>query len=262
MTTENNEGFDPRLDSLRNIPFQDFFRLYSDLDAQLQGFNDPNRAFMRSTETNTTDFIKGLRVQGGIHLAVAGGLDQALLQNALAKPDLSILCDVNVFALPIVYERLALLEKADGALDYYQKLNDRLKDNPSLDYGVGSVPYVTDNSFWSYGEHYKAVQRSWRRGSLKYIHADITTRGLSVGFKIARETGVPIRLIYVSNIFDYPSNWKGFRNFTDAVQQGIDERLVDPDAQFIAATIINDGLADAEAKPLERLVTAHHPLDI
>lgn len=241
MAKEGNPTTSSTLDSLLATPFHTFFQKHS-LGAEIEGFEGFGGLFSFSTETEYVEALARLTTKGGIQIAVAGGLDPVLGQIGQACPDLTLLCDVNVFATSFIHRRLAMLERAGDGQQYWQ-LTAQEFNNDRQYLGIG-LPVPIDRDYqaggWSAPKHYQAVKAAWQRGAIKLVNADITDGGIKVGLKVARETQVPIKLIHVSNVFDYPDNWDRFDRLRHRVNQGLTEGLVSRDTQVVSATIVRD----------------------
>ena len=240
MVTEAKEGSNPALDHLRSLSLTEFRRRYSSDKVDLDGF-EPKNVFATSNEFRYPEMIEEITVRGGIHLAVAGGLDPALGQVAKANPDLTILCDINPFAVPMIDTRLRLLEQAENGREYWEMFKELLDTDPRLVSNIAAIAGDgTASTGWSSRQHFSAVRSAWQKGAIKLIHTDIATDGIQTGMEIARDTGVPIRLINLSNIFDWRENRSKLSGFKTALRTGIADGTIDPGSQIVAASIHNN----------------------
>lgn len=238
MTTEAKEGLNPAIDSLRSLSLTAFRRRYSADNPDLPTFG-MHDVYATSTEAVSTKKFAELPVRGGIHLSVAGGLDTPLTQVATVKPELSILCDVNSFAMPMIQTRLQLLNQAADGRQYWELFRWALAQDPRLTPSLERDSFFKDylGGGWSSFEHFAAVKQAWKKGAIKVVHSDIATDGILTGMQIAKKTGVPIRLINLSNIFDSPINRGKIRSFKSVLGAGLRNGEIDPESRVVATSI-------------------------
>jgi len=228
------------LEQLKGLRFSEFLGRYSS-----QGLS-PDQilgvVYHVTTEPTYVGNLHELSVKGGIHLAVAGGLDPALAQIARTEPDLTVLCDINLLATHVVHQRLRLLESAETGKEYWEMFASLLQEDPRIKFNSLDLP-VTGGDVqlggWSSDQYYPAVRLAWKKGSVKFIHSDISSDGLITGMNISRDLSIPIRLIHLSNIFDYPANWPNRKIFKQVLAEGLRSGVIDPNAQIVMASIYN-----------------------
>lgn len=228
------------IDAVLQTPYREFFSRYSDLEVDgFPTFSTPSDVMFGTNEIGYPSSLPHIGVSGGIHLAVAGGLDPAFGQIGVAHPELTIMCDVNPFMVKVMDIKLALLGEASSGAEYWDLLPKRLGDSgfpitSNLRYGIFE-PRIKDG--WS-TKYYEAVQSAWNEGRIKFFLADMVSHGISTGFEIARETGLPITLIYVSNIFD-ARIFNSQSRFKNRLAEGIEEGVIAEDAQIVDARALH-----------------------
>ncbi len=231
------------IEAFQSLSSQDFMAKYSSSTPTPKAFFDEVGHFT-TNEYDYPDLLKEIKVRRGIHLAVMGGLDPVLGQVAVANPDLTIITDVNKKAMNISVDgRIKpILESEDGN-DYWRRVGDyfvkviRKIDKTRWDFPVGQDASMGG---WSNPEYFDKVKQALLDGKIKWASGDMTTEGIDLGFQIARETGVSIRLLYVSNIFDYSINSR--QKFIEKLSKGIEEGLIDKNAQIIDAGLGEKGI--------------------
>ena len=232
------ETANPSLERLKGLSFADFLGRYSSkaYTSPILGFGS---VFTVTTEPTYPEKLNEITVRGGIHVAVAGGLDPALAQIGHAVPDFTILCDVNMHAIHLLNQRLILLDQAESGREYWSLLSRLIKNDPRLSFNLPTV--VSDRDYkvggWSSEQYFDIVKNSWQQGKIKHIRADITSDGIETALKVAQDTGIPIKLIYLSNIFDEPSNRLHLTAFRSVLDRAISEGLLDPSAQMVTTSI-------------------------
>ena len=134
------------------------------------------------------------------------------------------------------------------------------KDREVFRFGL-PIPIDRDyrNGGWSSPEYYPIVRAAWKRGAIKLVDADITIGGISFGLQVARAIRIPIKLIHLSNIFDYKGNWDSFDNLRRRVNEGLTEHLISADAQVVTATIVRD--LETEVYPIREYFSKHPVYD-
>lgn len=228
----------PALERLRGMSFPGFLGQYSTKDSisPLFGFGS---VYTVTTEPTYPTKLTELTVRGGIHVAVAGGLDPALAQVGRTVPDLTLLCDVNLHAIHLIHQRLMLLDEAKNGIEYWKLLSKLIEEDPRLSSNLPTV--VNDRDYkvggWSSEQYFDVVKMLWQKGRVKLIRSDITSDGIETALQIAEDVGIPIKLIYLSNIFDDPSNRLNLTKFRSILDRAIAEGLVDTDAQMVTTSI-------------------------
>lgn len=238
MLTDAKDGLNPALESLRSLSLTGFRGRYSGDNPRLEDF-DINNVYRTSTEAISAARFESLPIRGGLHLSVAGGLDTPLAQVATVQPDLSILCDVNMFAMRMIDTRLRLLAKARDGRSYWELFRWALAEDPLLTPSLEEPNYCfTDylGDGWSSFERFPAVKKAWEKGAIKVIHSDILTDGIQTGMQIAKETGLPIRLINLSNILDHSVNRVRLGGFQLDLREGLRNGTIDPESQVVTAS--------------------------
>lgn len=239
MSAESTIGLNPRLDSLRRLPIDAFSLRYSLPEPTLE--LTMADVYASTTEVAYADSLPALTVRGGIHLAVAGGLDPALGQIAVVNPDISILCDVNPFVSDMVAERLKILDVVENGKNYWKKFRSVHRQSPSLSQSMGiEKPEQDLVKGWSSDDHFVNVKHSWQNGKIKLITGSILTQGLQVALDIAEETETPISLLYLSNIMDWFQNFTKLRKLQEILSESVSLGLMSPDAQIVYSTIFDN----------------------
>lgn len=228
------------IEQIQKMPNSEFMAKFSGKTPPPDHFSD-RIGFFTTNEYDYPNSLENITVRGGIHLAVMGGVDPVLGQIAVVNPELTIMCDINTDSLITTTDgRIAPIVKSKDGIDYWNKVKDFFRDVvKKIDPKRQDFPSDSDvsNHGWSSPENFQKVKEAVINGKLKYIAGDITTDGIRVALDIARETKIPIRLIYVSNIFDYQENSR--KEFVNRLNHGIQEGVVDPNVQIIDTSLGN-----------------------
>lgn len=222
---------------------ENFLKRYSSRGHIPRHFSD-KVGFFTTNEYDYPESLNKIRVRGGLHLAVMGGIDPVLGQIAVAKPDLTIMTDINGESLKNTTKGRvdSILESSNGA-EYWEHVRHYFNSViRNLDPRRWDFPIDQDSTRhgWSSPEHFLTVKQALSKGKIKWIEGDITNQGIDIAYKISAETGVPIRLIYVSNIFDYYEN--DIKTFIRKLQEGVEKGFIDGKAQIIDTGTSDQGL--------------------
>lgn len=241
MDTQEFSSHTP-IDAIQQMSPGTFASKYSAETPPPSHFSDKVGYFI----TNEYDYpqsLKEIKVRGGMHLAIMGGVDPVLGQVAVASPDLTIMTDINSGSLQTTTEgRVTPIMEAQNAQEYWSKVGDffrgtvRMIDPKRWDFPTDQD---SGNGGWSSPEHFPAVKEAVGKGKVKWAAGDFTKDGIELALKLAKETDTPIRLVYVSNIFDYSENNKA--EFAKRLARGIEDGVIDSNAQVID-TSSRDGL--------------------
>lgn len=195
--------------------------------------------------TNEYDYpasLNRIKVRGGLHVAIMGGIDPVLGQIAVANPDLTIMIDINPHSMQITTEgRIKPISDAQNAVEYWSRVKDFFRNTiKKINPNRWDIPTEQDslNGGWSSVEHFSQVKEAVAKGKVKWATGDFTTDGIELALTLAKETNIPIRLIYVSNIFDYDENKKAI--FAARLAEGFQNGLIDPNAQVIDTSSKNE----------------------
>lgn len=222
---------------LQNMSLGDFRQRFSTAVQVPEHFSGYKMTHFTTNEYDYSSKLNEITTRGGLHLAVMGGLDPVLGQVAIARPDLSIVMDINDQAINWITDgRLLPLNTSSEGNQYWDQVAnfhstviaemfpDRYDFPTTQDMRLGG---------WSAEKHFDEVKKAWQDGKVKIVRADIMGGGLELGINIARETGIPIRLIYLSNILDYKDVSKKLPLFKKRLKEEIEHKNVDPNAQVI-----------------------------
>lgn len=225
-----------RIEQFQEMPQGEFDKKYSVKTNPPQHFSDPTGHFT----TNEYDYPKSLpeiKVRGGIHLAVMGGVDPVLGQIAVANPDLTVMTDINSGSVKTTTEgRLTPISESNNGAEYWERVKNYFKDViRKADPKRWDFPSDQDVLLggWSSSGNFAKVKEAFERGKIKLVSGDLTTDGIDLALNLAKETGIPVRLIYVSNIFDYNENKNRKAEFIQKLSKGIEDGTIDKDAQVI-----------------------------
>jgi hypothetical protein len=232
-----------RIEAFQNLPSEDFVKNFSSKTPLPKDFSDKVGHFT-TNEYDYPDSLEEIKVRGGIHLAVMGGLDPVLGQVAVTNPDLTIIMDINRHSMESSIEgRIKPILETDNGTDYWNKVGDyfvkvvRKIDPTRWDFPVGQD---ATRGGWSSPEYFAKVKQALLKGKIKWVSGDISTDGIGIALQIAKQTGTPIRLIYVSNIFDYSINNR--QSFIERLSKGIEEGIIDKNAQIIDTGLGEKGI--------------------
>ncbi len=232
-----------RIEAFQALSPQSFMAKYCSDTPSPKDFSDEVGHFT-TNEYDYPDSLKEIRARGGIHLAVMGGIDPVLGQIAVTNPDLTIMMDINRKSINTSIEgRINPILEAENGNDYWQKVGDyfvkviRKIDRTRWDFPVGQD---ASRGGWSSPEYFDKVKQALSNGKIKWASRDILTDGIDLGFQVARETRAPIKLIYVSNIFDYSINNR--QSFIGKLSKGIEEELIDKSAQVVDTGLGEKGI--------------------
>lgn len=225
------------IEAYQKTSLEDFRKKFSSQTIAPEHFNSPIGFFT----TNECDYplsLNEIKVRGGLHLAVMGGLDPVLGQIATADPDLAIIMDINNRAIDTTIEgRISTLETSESGEEYWNKVKEY---HTNVIRKVEPKHYFPDNEEineyrdrWSNETNYPQAKKALKDGRIKFVSGDITKDGLDLARKIAKETDIPLRLIYLSDIFDYASN--NVLSFKKRLMQGMNEGWIDKEGQIIEA---------------------------
>ncbi len=204
--------------------------------------------------TNEYDYptkLNEITTKGGLHLAVMGGLDPVFGQVAVAKPDLTLAMDVNDQAIDWTIDgRVLPLDSTTDGNNYWDKVNDFHRDVI-----IKTVPNRYDFPSnqdmrlggWSSDQYFNVVQQAWQEGKIKLVAADIMDAGLDLGMTLSREIGIPIRLVYLSNILDYGSVSRKLPSFKEKLRKGTASKVVDQNGQVIIFQASNTNILSMES---------------
>lgn len=166
--------------------------------------------FFTTNEYDYPDSLPKIKVRGGIHLAVMGGVDPVLGQISVMNPDLTIMTDINQSSIDVTTKgRIWTIKDSVNASKYWERVLEFFKSTVrKIDPKRWDFPLDQDSTRhgWSSPQHFSTVKQAVESGKVKWIAGDVMEDGLTLGLQISQATGVPIRLIYVSNIFDYFEN--------------------------------------------------------
>lgn len=223
--------------TLQNLSLRDFRQQFSTPTNPADYFSGLSQAHFTTNEYDYPEELSKLRTRGGLHLAVMGGLDPVLGQLAVTNPELSIITDINDSAIDWTVDgRLNPLSNSLNAQEYWQKVRKFHRDviRKALPNRF-DIPTDQDASLggWSSEKYFNDVKKALAAGKIKVIKANIMTEGLNNGLAIAKATGIPLRLIYLSNILDYKENADMLPSFKEGLRKGIAEGLVDKNSQVI-----------------------------
>ncbi len=223
-----------RIEAIQHMSNEAFARKYSTETTPPSHFSDKIGYFI----TNENDYpwsLKDIKVRGGIHLAVMGGVDPVLGQIAAASPDLTIMIDINQSSLQVTTEgRIKPIAESQNSTEYWRKVGDYFNNTvKKINPNRWDFPIDQDsmNGGWSSPEHFPKVKDAVARGRVKWAAGDLTKDGIELALKLANETESQVRLVYVSNIFDYSKHNK--EEFAKRLAKGIEEGTLDPHAQII-----------------------------
>lgn len=225
------------ISALQSLSLRDFRHNFSTPTNPSDHFSGKSQAHFTTNEYDYPEGLSKLRTRGGLHLAVMGGLDPVLGQLAVTNPELSIVTDINDSAIDWTIDgRLDPLLNSSNAQEYWQKVREFHRDviRKALPNRF-DIPTDQDASSggWSSEKYFNDVKKALAAGRIKVIKANIMTDGLNIGLAIAKATGIPLRLIYLSNILDYTENIDMLPSFKEKLRKGIAEGLVDKNSQVI-----------------------------
>ena len=222
------------VDAIQHMPDTVFTEKYSAKVPPPRHFSDKVGYFI-TNEYDYPDSLKNVKVRGGIHLAIMGGVDPVLGQVAIANPDLTVMMDINPSSLDLTTQgRISPIRESTNAFQYWRKVSDcfrrvvRKIDPKRCDFPIDQDSM---RGGWSSPEHFPVVKEAVEKGKVKWAAGNFTTDGIELALQLARDTETPVRLVYVSNIFDYPENSK--TEFAQRLAKGIEDGTIDPDAQVI-----------------------------
>ncbi len=232
--TDSSEPLSPSpISEYQTITIQDFRNRFSRPSPSVH-FSNPV-GFFTTNELDYPSSLDEISVRGGIHLAVMGGVDPVLGQIAVAKPDITIIADLNDQAVTTSIEgRILPLTTSQNFHEYWKQVMNyfetviRRKDPKRWDFPIDQDSM---RGGWSSKDKFQIVRNALAAGKIKFVSADINTTGLELAKDIATKTGLPIRLIYLSNIFDYSSNDE--KSFKERLRQGTETGLIDRNAQIV-----------------------------
>ena len=146
------------LTTLLATNFKDFLQQWSSNGA-VRGFEFNHGLFPFSTETEYAEALPSLTTKGGIHLAVAGGLDPVLGQIGQTQPDITVLCEVNTLAEHFTHRRLAMLDRVEEGRHYWQLIGKEFdKDREVFRFGL-PIPIDRDyrNGGWFFPHYFPII---------------------------------------------------------------------------------------------------------
>lgn len=224
----------PTVDAIQHMSGKAFTEKYSAEVPPPSHFADKIGYFI-TNEYDYPNSLKNIKVRGGIHLAIMGGVDPVLGQIAVAHPDLTVIMDINPSSLEHTTQgRISPIKESDDANQYWGKVGNYFNSTVrKIDPRRCDFPIDQDsmNGGWSSSEHFPAVKEAVVQGKIKWASGDFTKDGIELALQLAKDTETPVRLVYVSNIFDYPENSRA--EFTQRLARGIADGTVDSDAQVI-----------------------------
>lgn len=231
------------IEVFQNQTPEDFASKYSSKTPLPRDFSDEIGHFT-TNEYDYPNLLKEIRVRGGIHLAVIGGVDPVLGQLAISNPDLTIMMDINRNAMTtFINGRIKpILETANGD-DYWLMVSDyfmkviRRKDPTNWALPTGQDVKMGG---WSSPEYFSKVKNALLKGKIKWTSGDITSDGIELAFQVSKKTGKKIKLIYVSNIFSYSINNR--QAFVEKLMSGVQNGYIDKDAQIIDSGLGKEGI--------------------
>lgn len=223
----------------QKTPIDDFRRRYSSKVVTPWYYLDDDIGHFTTNEYDYPTLLSDIKIRGGLHLAVMGGLDPVLGQAAISDPNLTIVMDINNRAIDtIINGRILPLNNSKSGEEYWNNVRNyhrdfiRTKDRTRWDIPTGQDMTLYGGG-WSSEKYFAKTKDALAKGKIKFTLGDITQDGLLLAKKLAEETGIPLRLIYVSNIFNYSTNNQEL--FNQRLKQGISEGWIDINAQVIDA---------------------------
>lgn len=85
---------------------------------------------------------------------------------------------------------------------------------------------------WSSPNRYSKVRKAWGEGRIKGVTGDFTSGGFALALDISSKSGVPITLVYISNIDDY---WSPVQrnSLVTLIKEGLERNLFHPQCKVI-----------------------------
>jgi hypothetical protein len=120
------------LQEILEKPFEQFMQERSS-DVRDRAFHGPSHVFVDCPEDDYDAVFGALNTQGGIHVAVSGSVEPALAQITEAKPDLSLLLDINPSAIRYLRLMMAFLEDAESPKEYWRRFDSIFESHEELD---------------------------------------------------------------------------------------------------------------------------------
>lgn len=232
-TSLSETGATPGIEAYTGLSIEEFRQRFS-RNVPVSGFFSDPVGYFTTNEPDYPQSMEKIKARGGLHLAVMGGIDPVLGQIAVARPELTVMVDVNTRAVDEVLEgRLKPLEDSESGDDYWDTVSTYYKDEIAKKHPerLELFNYYHGPGTWSDKAHFANVRDAFKRGKIKIMSGDIITNGLNVVREIAQNSNVPVRLVYVSNIFEYPENSQ--RAFQIRLQEGMTEGWIDKEGQLI-----------------------------
>lgn len=108
--------------SLNNGEINTLFNLIGNPNPLNKIFSDPV-GFFTTNEYDYPNSLDQIKVSGGIHIGIMGGLDPVFGQISVAKPDLSLIFDINEPAMQTALEgRIETLLQSENGIEYWKKV--------------------------------------------------------------------------------------------------------------------------------------------
>jgi hypothetical protein len=255
--TETRNG----IEVYQSMPLDIFRKRFSKDFSAPSPFSDPV-GYFTTNEHDYVESMKKIHVRRGIHLAVMGGVDPVLGQLAVACPDLTVMMDINGQAIDTAVEgRIKPIPGSNTEEDYWDKVTSYITALMIRRTGTSDFPrrYSRGPGTWSDAQYLPVVQAALKKGKIKFATGDVMSHGLDVIKEIATESGIPLRLLYISNIFEYALHMQD--GFKTRLQEGVTQGWIDETTQVLENVFTGRntttevmGIKDFIAKPSRKRI--------